>query len=231
MPRFSARSLRVALGVIARIARRHRHTMDVIGTEGIDGDAGDDGRVDATRQRDHDVVETVLGAVVACAEHQCVVQLAIRVERLGDRDRCWRLVDDRSVADDHGREQRVGHPASRIEQPLAVHRRHRHVDHEQILDELRCPRQQGALVVEHDRTTVEHQLVLATDLVDVHDRRVRVGRPCRQHPLALGALAGVERRRVDVDADLGTGGSLLGDRPERTPDVLADRDADLDPSR
>ena len=37
----------------------------------------------------------------------------------------------------------------------------------------------------------------------------------------------MERRRIDVDAEFGTGRRLFGNRAERAPDVLADRDADL----
>ena len=202
--------------------------MHVVGPERVDRDARHDRRVDPAGQADDDVVEAVLRAIVAGAEHQRVVQLAVGIERRGDRADGRIVVDDRFGGHLDRREQRLGDPATRVEQPFAVHGWHRHVDDHQVVDELRGPRQQRALVVEHDRTAVEDQLVLAADLVDVHDRRVRIGRPGRQHPLALGALAGVERRTVDVDADLGAGGRLLGDGTERAPDVLADRDAHLD---
>ena len=82
-------------------------------------------------------------------------------------------------------------------------------------------------VVEHDRGAVEHQLVLTTDLVDVDDCRVRVGGASAEHAFTLERLAGVERRCVDVDAEFGTGSCLFGNRAERAPDVLTDRDADL----
>ena len=228
MPEVLGEQLGVALGVLARVARRHRHAVDVLGTERVDGDAGHDRGVDATRQRDHDVVEAVLPAVVAGAEHQRVVELAVGVERRRRSSRSRIVVHDRFGGDLDRRQQRLGDATARVEQPLAVDRRNRHVDDHQVLDELRRPCEQRAFVVEHDRPAVEHQLVLATDLVDVDDRRVRIRCTGRQHPFAFDALARVERRGVDVDADLGAGGSLFGDGPERAPDVLADRDADLD---
>ena len=153
--------------------------------ERIDGDRRDDRRVDAARQPDHHIAEAVLAAVVTRPEHERVVQLAVGVERFGDR-RGQRLaiVDDRGVRHLDDRQHRLGHPPTRVEQPLAVHGRDRHVDDHQRLDELRRPSEQRALVVEHERTAVEDQLVLTADLVDVDDRAVRVGRPRREHPLA-----------------------------------------------
>ena len=45
------------------------------------------------------------------------------------------------------------------------------------LDELRRAGQEVALGVEHHRRAVEDELVLAADLVHVHERARRVGRP------------------------------------------------------
>ncbi len=118
-------------------------------------------------------------------------------------------------------------PAAGVEQALAVDGRDRHVDDQQVLDELLAACDQLALGVERQRAPVEHQLVLPTDLVDVDERRVRVGGPRRQHPLAVRGLAAVVGRGVDVDGELGAAVGLHGERSVRAPDVLADADADL----
>ena len=110
---------------------------------------------------------------------------------------------------------------------MAVDRRDRDVDDHQVLDELRAAGEQRALGVDDERSAVEHELVLAADLVDVHDRGVCVLGAGGDHPFPPGVLLPVVRRAVDVDAELGTAGGLCGERPERRPDVLADRDPDL----
>ena len=85
------------------------------GAEGVGGDTGHDRRVDAARQADHDVGEAVLAEVVARAEHERVVQLAMRVEFVGDRrfdDEVARTRLRRHVHDGQGR---VGRLATRVE--------------------------------------------------------------------------------------------------------------------
>ena len=99
---------------------------------------------------------------------------------------------------------------------------------EQGLGELRAAGEQVALGVERQRAAVEDELVLAADLVHVHERRVGVGGARRQHLLAVGGLAAVVRRAVDVDGQLGAAVGLHRQRTVRAPDVLADRDADVD---
>ncbi len=126
-----------------------------------------------------------------------------------------------------GRQQRPRGTTSRVEQALAIDGWNRHVDDQQLARELRAAGEQRAFVVEHERRTVEHQFVLPADLVDVDDRTMRIGRPGREHALTNGTLADREGRGVDVDVQFGPGGRLLGERPERAPDVLADRDPDL----
>ena len=54
---------------------------DVLGTERVGRDRGDERRVDAARQADEHVGEAVLAHVVAGAEHERLVHLAHRVER------------------------------------------------------------------------------------------------------------------------------------------------------
>ena len=116
----------------------------------------------------------------------------------------------------------------RVEQALTVRGEDRHVDDDEILDELLAAVEEVALGVEGQRAAVEHQLVLAADLVDVHQRRVAVGGTGGEHPLPVGGLAGVVRRGVDVDGELGAAVSLDEERTIRAPDVLTDADADVD---
>ena len=60
----------IGLGVVAAVARRHRDTVHVVGTQGVDGHARDDGAVDATRQRDdqslppYEVLDPILALYV-----------------------------------------------------------------------------------------------------------------------------------------------------------------------
>jgi NAD+ synthase (glutamine-hydrolysing) len=54
---------------------RHDHTGDPVGAESIDGQQRDERRVDATRERQADVLEAVLGDVVAEAEDERGVDL------------------------------------------------------------------------------------------------------------------------------------------------------------
>ncbi len=195
----------------------------------VGGDHRDERRVDAAGQADHDVAEAVLHDVVARAEHERLVQLGDRVERRRQRigDGLGALAD--GGGRDLDRRQRCLRLATaRVEQALAVDRGDRHVDDEQVLDELGTAGEQRAVGVEGERAAVEHQLVLAADLVDVHQRGVRVGGPGGEHPLAVRRLAEVVGRGVDVDGELGAAGGLFGERPVGAPDVLADADAHLD---
>ena len=124
--------------------------------------------------------------------------------------------------------QRGGHrPTARVEQALAEHRQHVEVDDHRVLDELWRARDEQAVAVEHERRAVEDELVLAADLVHVHERAGRIGGAGGEHALALAETVGVVRRRVDVEHELGAARGLLGDRAVRDPRVFADRDAHL----
>ena len=100
------------------------------------------------------------------------------------------------------------------------------VDHEQRLLEPRSARKHLALVVEHDRVPVEHELVLRADGVDERDVANVVARTRLEHLLALPLLADVERRRRDVHDQLRTCQREVGRGRPRLPDVLADRRPD-----
>ena len=98
---------------------------------------------------------------------------------------------------------------------------------EQLLDEQRGAGDEVAVGVEHHAAAVEHQLVLPAHLVHVGERAAGVGGTGGEHALAGAVLAGVVRRAVDVDVQLGAAGGLLGERAGGAPHVLADADAHL----
>ena len=100
------------------------------------------------------------------------------------------------------------------------------VDDEERLLEARCPGDDLALVVEHDRVAVEDELVLATDEVaEGHVARV-VARPRHEHLLALLGLAHVEGGGREVDEEMRTGQRKIRRGRPRLPHVLADRRCD-----
>jgi hypothetical protein len=72
---------------------------------------------------------------------------------------------------------------------------------------------------------VEDQLVLTSHQIQIHDGDTGIPGALCQHRFALGSLATVIWRTVDVEEDVGTGGRLGGRRTIRHPDVLAYRHA------
>ena len=122
-------------------------------------------------------------------------------------------------------EGRARRPAAGVEQPLAEGGPHVEVHDHDVLHELGGARQHRARRVHDERGTVEDQLVLSPDLVDVDERARGVGRARAEHALALLEPARVVRGGVEVDDELGPARGLRGSRPVRAPDVLADRHA------
>src|SRR6185312_13823378 len=89
-----------------------------------------------------------------------------------------------------------------------------------------APRDRPPGVVDHDRVAVEDELVLASDqAAEGHAGDVLAG-ALREHPLALGALAGVVGGGGDVDEQGRAGERLLAGGRAGLPDVLADADPD-----
>src|SRR5258708_39751719 len=88
--------------------------------------------------------------------------------------------------------------------------------------------EQLAVRAEDNAVAIENKLVLAADEVDVSDEGSVVRGSSRDHFFAGPALAGVIRRTVDVDQQLGAVVRLPCHRAGRIPAVLADRHADLD---
>ena len=201
--------------------------MHVLGAERVDSHTCHQGRVDATRQADDHVGESVLAYVVARAQHERLVQLLVQLGRFGHAHRQWLGFHRAVFADEHHPHLVVGAAATRVEQTLAVDGLDDHVGHQQFLDEHRRPGDQIAVGVEHHAAAVEHQLVLTAHLVHVRQRTTGVGRTSGQHALAGTPLAEVVRRAVDVDVQFGAARRLLGKRTGGAPDVFADADAHL----
>ena len=226
--------LRVGAGVVAGEARRHGHAVHVVGPDGVDRHHGHQRGVDAARQADHHVGEPVLHQVVAGAEHDGPVHLLVGVEGCGQGGRSQRgpvgpgpglavsvAVDGHGGDHLHG-EQVVGGAAPGVQQALAVHGVDVQVDDQQVLHELRGAGDHLTVGVEHHGPAVEHQLVLATDLVHVHQRARRVGGAGGHEPLPERQLALGVGRSVEVHDELGAAVGLVEDGPRRVPRVLAD---------
>ena len=201
--------------------------MDLVGPDRVDRDRGHDGRVDPAREREDHRAEPVLAHVVPQPQHQGVPDLGLGRQPLPDR--------------------RVGPPVAqgsqftRHQDPVDPHlgrRRQRgvgggrqvEVDDEQLLDELRGPRDQGPVRRHHHRIAVEHELVLTADHVHVRDGRLRLGRAPAHQRQPYVVLVQLVRRAVDVhdQAHVGRGGH--GERAARLPQVLADGQRDVDPA-
>ncbi len=226
--------MRVAARALRRVRRGHRHAGHALGAEGVDRDEGDQRRVDPAREPDDHVLEAALGHVVARAEDERRVDLGVGVEQL------------RQIP---ARRRRVGAALGREGSEVGHHRRHlarrrpragvaqargpRGLDvdvaHQELLGELRRAGDHVAVVVDHERVTVEDQLVLAADERAEGHRGEAVARALGDHLLALAALAGLVGRGGDVEHQPRAGQRLVGHRRTGDPDVLADGEADLDP--
>ena len=213
---------------LARVARRHRQPVDVLGAQGVDGHGGHQRRVDPPREADHGVGEPVLGQVVPGPEHQRLVDLGLGAEHGGQRiGGPGRAGPGRPAQVD---QLEVGRPAG----PGPVGRPgfgQLEVDHHQVGLELGPGRQEPAVGPDDQAGPVEDQLVLAADLVDVGDRAAGLGRPGSQHVQALGPPAPGVGRGVQVDDQGRPAPALGGHRPVGEPHVLADADTRPPPRR
>src|SRR5690606_7960591 len=166
-------------------------------------------------------------------------------DRVGGDRRGERGVDAARAAEDDGPEAVLAHVPGEARDARAVDllvgvqlgraraaRRTvgRQVPHEQVLDELRGGRDDGARRVGDERAAVEHEVVLAADEVDVRDGRAHLARAPRGEVGADVALALLVRGAVEHEQQVEPVPRLverrhLGDRAALLPDVLADRDA------
>ena len=90
-----------------------------------------------------------------------------------------------------------------------------HIDDEHVLLELGRAVEDRAVRANHQGAPIEHELVLASDEVEVDHRCSRRTSAPDDHCLALSGLALVERRGVDVEQDPGTGSGLNPRRVRR----------------
>ena len=199
----------------------------MVGAQRVDRHAGDDGRVDAARQADDHIGETVLAHVVAGAQHDRLIQLGIGRQRRGHARRDRLVVHDGMLGYQQRGHRLNGHATPGVQQALAIDGLDLDIGDHQFLDELRGAGDERAVGVEHHRSPVEHQLVLPAHLVHVHQRAAGIGGTGGQHALAPGHLAGVERRAIDVDVQFCTAGGLMCQRSGGAPHVFADADAHL----
>ncbi len=192
-----AQGARLGLGVfqadLRGVAVRHHHRLHLPGAEGVHGDGQGQRRIDAAGEAEHHALEAVLAHIVAHPEHQRAVHAGLLAG------------------------QRRAGAGLRLH-PLGVDLQ---LGEEQAFLEGRGALQHMAVGGHHAGAAVEHQLVLTADLVDVDDRHAALGGARRQGRLALGLLAEVERRGVEVEHQPRTGRARRGHRLG-VPDVLAD---------
>ena len=110
--------------------------MDPGRPERIDGDGGDQRRVDASREPDHRIGEAVLPQVVPGPEHEGGVDLGVGGERLGQR---WRRGDGSLGGPGLGDHQ----PGQFAIGPAGIRGRDGKIDHDQVRFELDPVGQQG----------------------------------------------------------------------------------------
>ena len=179
MPRLLCERLRVEQASLGRESRRHGHTDDVIAAQGVHGHGRDETGVDAAGQRDERLAEPALAHVVAGAQHQRRVHLAIAFVA-------------RAFASGYGGQLRAG----RARRPICAQGE---VRDEEVLLELRAPRDGVAVRPEHQARAVEHQLVLSAHEVHVGRVNAVARRQARHQALALPQLFGVVGRAVYGD--------------------------------
>ena len=199
--------LRVEQAALGRESRWHGHAHHVIAAQRVHGQSRDEAGVDAAGQRDERLAEPALAHVVAGAQHQRRVHLAIAFV-------------PRAFASGYRRELRAG----RSRRPICAQGE---VRDEEVLLELRAPRDGVAVRPEHQARAVEHQLVLSAHEVHVGRVNAVARRQARHQALALPQLFGVVGRAVDGDDEPRAGGGLDRHGVVRVlePDVLADVDA------
>ena len=164
---------------------------------------------------------------------------AVGAERLDGEGGGDGGVDPARDADDDGVEAVLRHVVAQAEDERAPHLleivcerreprllRSLEVDDEQRLLEAGRPGQHGAVALDEERVPVEDELVLAADRIAERDPNAALLRARREDGLALLRSADVERRRREVDDQLGTGRGEVGRRRPGDPHVLADRDPD-----
>lgn len=125
------------------------------------------------------------------------------------------MVDPQPIGDHAGR--RLGRGGGQVE-----------VQDHAALGELRGAGDDLALPVDHDRVAVEDQLVLAADHREVRGRAAGLTGPLADQFQPGVVLVPLVRRGVDRQQQPGPGGARGRDAAAVLPQVLADREGDVD---
>jgi hypothetical protein len=183
---------------IGRIGRRHHHRAHLVRAQRVHGNGQHQGRVHAARQADERARETVLAHIVAHGQHQ-------------------------------RRPQRMMVAQLRLDLPhqrhAAIHQMRGH--HGQLFLESRRARRHLTAGVHRKRAAVEHDFVLAAHQMGIDQGNRIFHGALRNHRLALGGFAAMERRGIDDGQQLGACGHG-GPRRAGMPGVFANQQTDLD---
>ena len=190
---------RVLQAFIAGVGRGHHHRPHLVGAQRIDGNGRGQRRIDAARHPDDDAGEAVLQHIVAHAQHEG-------------------LVDRLMVGGRGGHLARRADPAIPLAGPAG--------DGDTFLPG-RHLQGQRAVGVEREGTAIEHQLVLAAQLVQIDQRQAGFD-DARGGDVEAGIQfrtleGGAIRHQQDFRA-----GFLQALDDFRRPDILADRHAEAD---
>ncbi len=226
------------LGVGDRVAGRVgtgvEHDVHPVRSERVRRDRRGERRVDAAGQALDGRAEPVLAHVVPHPQHQRPVDLGQVGQPGPDHRRGQRRVrlrrGQRRQLDplDRHRAAVAGVRALAARGQRGVGGGQVEVGHHQGLVELRPAGQQVTGRRHDDRVAVEDQLVLAADKVRVREHGAGFGRAPLAQRQPRVVLVPLVRRRVRHHQQARAGGPGDCDRPAVLPQVLADRDRDVD---
>ena len=219
---------RVGLRVLGRVGAGHRHAIHRVAADRIGRNGRDNSRIDAAGHAEHHGAEAVLADIVTRAQDQGPPHLGLVRDAIGNCRRLRVIRGDRRSA---GVVSLDGHrQVAWICGWCASGSRQCEVGVEQALDILRRAHEQGALGVHRERVAIEDQLVLRSDGIDVHDAGGRLARTPLQQRQPDVVLRPLVRRAVDVEDQSDAGVAGYRERAAVLPDVLADRQGQVDPS-
>ena len=210
--------------------------MDAVRAKGVHAERCGDRGVDPAGDGDDHVLESALLDVVPQPEDEREAHLLeLRLEgrhRSVDRPRTrhrWAELDDLDRRNGLSRAVELATP--HVAETAADGEVGLDVDDEQVLLESWRASDHLARVVEHDRVSVEDELVLPTDEVAEGEVGAGVARSRHQHLLPLFRLADVEGRCGEIDDELRAGEGEVSRGRAGLPQVLADRGPEIDVSQ
>ena len=193
-------------GVGERLVRgeaiRQHDRVDAFGAERVDGDCRAEGRVDPAGEAEHHPRKPIVLDIVAQAEHT------------------GRIVGLVALLDNF---KRALDAAPTLIGPLPDSARHHGAKGWQLNGE-------AAIGVERERGSLEHDLVLPAEHVEIDERQAALDHPRHGHVLANRKLVALIGRGVADEQDLAAG---LEDAFDwvGAPDVLANRHANADAAK